>query len=194
MNDGSQTQVISSSTPFINATDTHRYKQNREPLWEWSARIRCNKHELGSSFSVCLFLGPPPDDPEEWLTAPNLAGAHHVFVAGGGEYGQRRGPSRMTNEGFVNLNSAIARISRLNTFDPEVVVPYLKDYLQWRVQTVCVFALEIQALGFMCDLCVGVPDRYDANGAAIFGGCRLRHAINIPSGWNVSSSRRSSSI
>ncbi|PPQ93585.1 hypothetical protein CVT25_005465 [Psilocybe cyanescens] len=116
-----------------------------QPLWEWSARVRFNKHELGSSFTVCLFLGEPPKNPEEWLTASNFAGAHHAFVAGGG-YGRRRGPGGDTGEGFVNLNSAIVRLSKLNTLDPEAIEPYLKSELQWRVQKTDTTPAELQSL------------------------------------------------
>jgi tyrosinase len=39
-------------------------------LYEWTARIECNKFELGGSYSVLIFLGHVPDDPQEWQVLP----------------------------------------------------------------------------------------------------------------------------
>ena len=134
----------------------------RDPLWEWTARIHISKDELrdvygGSGATFCIFLGAPPEDPNEWLLAPNLAGSHHVLGNSGGGargggghgYGARHsaghggGAARggSINEGFVHLNAAISRHSGLHSFDPEVVVPYLKRELEWRAQKVCHFYL-----------------------------------------------------
>jgi len=106
-------------------------------MWDWSAKIHFKKYELGSSFSVLIFLGQVPEDPEEWVTSPNYVGAHYAFV--------NRSAARCANctnqidiidEGFVHLNPAIAEHSGLGSFEPEVVHPYLEKELHWRVQKV----------------------------------------------------------
>lgn len=103
--------------------------------WEWTARIHVKKYEVGGSFSVLLFLGAVPENPADWRTSPNYVGGHHAFV---NSVPQRcancRGQADLVIEGFVHLNEAIATHSNLNSFDPEVVRPYLTRELHWRVQ------------------------------------------------------------
>jgi tyrosinase len=36
-------------------------------------------------------------------------------------------------EGFVHLNNAIAKLSNCPSFEPDVVIPYLRENLHWRV-------------------------------------------------------------
>ncbi|KAF7358740.1 Tyrosinase [Mycena sanguinolenta] len=104
-------------------------------VWEWTARIQIKKYEVGGSFMVLLFLGSVPDDPKEWRFSPNFVGAHHVFA--------NSVPDRCANcrahrdavvEGFVHLNEGINEHSGLHSLEPDVVVPYLKHDLHWRVQ------------------------------------------------------------
>ncbi|KAF8988417.1 hypothetical protein BDQ17DRAFT_1374127, partial [Cyathus striatus] len=90
-------------------------------LWDWAARIHFKKYELGGSFAVLLFLGEVPEDPESWLVAPNLAG-------------------------FVHLNNGIAQHSGLGSLEPDVVHPYLKKELHWRVQKVDGTPAELTSL------------------------------------------------
>lgn len=49
-------------------------------VYDWTARIRVKKYEVGGSFLVLLFLGSVPEDPKQWYTSPNFVGAHHVFA------------------------------------------------------------------------------------------------------------------
>ncbi|KAJ7837986.1 hypothetical protein B0H14DRAFT_2790221 [Mycena olivaceomarginata] len=100
----------------------------KDNLWEWTARVRVKKYEVGGSFLVELFLGSVPTDPRQWRTSPNFVGAHYVFtnsVPG-------RGDAEV--EGFVDLNDGIAEHSGLDSLDPNAVVPYLTHNLDWRVQ------------------------------------------------------------
>jgi tyrosinase len=41
-------------------------------------------------------------------------------------------------EGFVHLNDGIVEHSGLDSLEPDVVVPYLKTDLHWRIQKVCI--------------------------------------------------------
>ena len=49
-------------------------------IWEWTARIRVKKYEVGTSFSIPIFLGSVPDNSGEWLMCEHFVGAHHAFV------------------------------------------------------------------------------------------------------------------
>jgi tyrosinase len=106
-------------------------------LWEWTARIEFNKYELGVSFSVPIFLGAVPEDPQEWLVSPNFVGAHHAYVNSTAVLrANRQNQGNPVVEGFVHLNKAITQHSGLGSLEPAVVEPYLTQKLDWRVQKV----------------------------------------------------------
>ncbi|KAJ7611568.1 tyrosinase, partial [Mycena polygramma] len=120
-------------TPHVAHHTPHDSEERK--IWEWTARIRVKKYEVGGSFLVLLFLGSVPEDPRHWRTSRNFVGAHHVFA--------NSVPERCANcrtnrdaevEGFVHLNDGIAEHSGLDSFDPAVVEPYLHNNLHWRVQ------------------------------------------------------------
>lgn len=111
-------------------------------LYEWTARIEFKKYELGCSLAVLLFLGEVPDDPEEWQVSPNYVGGHHAFVNGSAsQCSNCRSQADVVIEGFVHLNRGILTHSRLNSLEPSVVEPYLKENLHWRVQKVILLFL-----------------------------------------------------
>lgn len=113
---------------------------------EWSARIHAKKFELNGSYSVLIFIGSVPDDPQQWRTAPSYVGAHHVFANSQVEDCANCRENRDESvEGFVELNDAIAAKSGLHSFDLSVVEPYLKNQLHWRVQKVCMAVLLLSA-------------------------------------------------
>ncbi|KAF8874304.1 tyrosinase [Mucidula mucida] len=116
-------------------------------FWDWTARIEFKKYELGCSFSVLLFLGAVPEDPEDWLCSENLAGAHHAFVnSSAGRCANCRGQGDLLAEGFVHLDNAIAQHSGLGSLEPGVVEPYLTQALQWRVQKVDGTPADLESL------------------------------------------------
>ncbi|KIM38482.1 hypothetical protein M413DRAFT_75996 [Hebeloma cylindrosporum] len=137
---------------------THHYVPPNHGLWDWTARIEFRKYELGVSFSVLLFLGEVPEDPEQWLVCSNFVGAHHAFVnTAAGQCANCRNQGTLVEEGFVHLNHAIAEHSGLGSLDPEVVEPYLTEQLQWRVQKVDGSVAELESL----EVCViGTPLTY----------------------------------
>ncbi|KAJ7501098.1 tyrosinase [Mycena galericulata] len=113
----------------------HNSHHDEDKVWEWTARIQVKKYEVGGSFLVLLFLGSVPDDPKQWRTSSQFVGAHHVFA--------NSVPDRCANcranrdaevEGFVHLNDGIIEHSHLGSLEPDVVAPYLKQNLHWRVQ------------------------------------------------------------
>lgn len=106
-------------------------------LYDWTARIEFKKYELGCSFSVLLFLGEVPSDPNDWQVSSNYVGAHHAFVnTAAAQCANCVDQADVIEEGFVHLNQAILKHSGLNSLEPNVVLPYLTKALQWRVQKV----------------------------------------------------------
>ena len=108
-------------------------------ILDWTVRIRFNKYGLGQSFGVLIFLGDVPDDAEQWISSPNFVGTHAAYVSNVtsqpdqyDNYAQMEGIS----VGCAPLNASMAKLSGLSSFDPNVVTPYLKANLNWRVQTV----------------------------------------------------------
>ncbi|KAH9980083.1 hypothetical protein BGW80DRAFT_1220970 [Lactifluus volemus] len=114
-------------------------------IYDWTVRIHFKSHELGQSFSVLIFLGDVPDDPSQWMKAPSYVGSHVAFVSSAAEqYGNSQ--SDTVSEGFVHLNSALARRSGLPSFEPHVVSPYLRENLHWRIKAVDRSAVSLDQL------------------------------------------------
>jgi len=114
---------------------------------EWTARIEAKKYELGTSYSVLLFLGEVPQDSRQWRTSPHFVGAHHAFVnSAAGHCANCRNQTDILIEGFVHLNNAIVKHSSINSFEADVIVPYLTRNLHWRVIKMDGTAAELQSL------------------------------------------------
>jgi tyrosinase len=117
-------------------------KEGSNVLHDWTVRIHFKKYELGGGFAVLIFLGQVPDDPSRWRNAPTFVGSHHAFVNSvASQCDNCRDQADLVIEGFVHLNSAIAEWSGLSSFEPSVVIPYLKENLHWRIQAVRVVLL-----------------------------------------------------
>jgi len=111
---------------------------------EWTARIRCNQHELGGSFSVLIFLLKVPDNPAEWFTSPNFVGSFDAFV--GSPDDSYRSQSDHDIEGFVCLDAAILKHSGQESLERDVVVPFLTDNIHWRAQKADGTVAELMSL------------------------------------------------
>jgi tyrosinase len=110
-------------------------KEAPQVVQDWTARIHFKKYELGQSFAVLLFLGEVPADASQWRSSPSFVGAHVAFVNSAADHcANCREQADLVAEGFVHLNTAIAKSSGLSSFEPRVVTPYLRDNLHWRVQ------------------------------------------------------------
>lgn len=107
-------------------------------MWEWSARIRVKPADVGSSFTVMIFLGEVPADSNEWITSPSYVGSHSAFT-------DNRAKKDTTTEGFVLLQEAIAERSGVEGFEPHVVTPYLREHLDWRISSVSSCRLLLRA-------------------------------------------------
>ena len=118
-----------------------REREGPNVVPDWTARIHFKKFELGESFAVLLFLGEVPDDASQWRTCPSFVGSHVAFVnSAADQCGNCREQADVVSEGFVHLNSAIADRSGLSSYEPNVVIPYLRDNLCWRIQGVRSFS------------------------------------------------------
>lgn len=115
-------------------------------LIDWAVRVHMKKNEMGSSFSVLIFIGDVPEDPAEWTTIPSYVGSHAAFVKSVAERCENcRNQQDVVIEGFIHLDGAIATRSGLGSFDPSVVEPYLKRSLHWRVQKVRLWNIFLMA-------------------------------------------------
>jgi len=116
-------------------------------MWEWTARVEFKKYELGTSFSVLIFLGQVPQNPREWRISPNYVGGHHAFVnSAAGSCANCSNQQDLVTEGFVHLNHAIVQHSGLGSLEPNVVEPYLTHNLHWKVQKSNGEEAELQSL------------------------------------------------
>jgi len=140
---GPETQALFARPPSSGPSTTHA----PGAVPHWTARIRFNQYEIGSSFSVLLFLLDVPKDPKEYYTSPNYVGAFHAFVntaAAGCTNCQNQ--AAVGVEGFVQINDAILKHADQNSLDPNVVVPFLKKNLHWRVLKVDDTPVELPSL------------------------------------------------
>ena len=113
-------------------------------IHDYTVRIHFKKNELGGSFSVLIFLGDVPNDHSEWRKCDAFVGTHYAFVNGAAsQCGNCRNQTDIYSEGFVHLNSTIAKRSGLSSYEPEEVLPYLKENLHWRIQAVRILLLRL---------------------------------------------------
>lgn len=113
-----------------------------KPLYDWTCRIEFKKHELSASFSVLIFLGGVPEEPQQWRRSPNYVGGHYAFVNSNAEECENcRSQGDVVVEGFVHLNSAIIKKNGPD-LSPRVVEHYLKHHLKWRVQKVRCYSMS----------------------------------------------------
>jgi len=114
---------------------------------EWSARVRCDKYELGDSFSVIFFVVTVPHNPAEWTSSPYYVGSFHVF--GGEGPSDNRSQPDYNIQGFVHLDDGLIKHSGQRTLEPDVVVPFLTDNLHWRVQKTDGTVVELSTMEVM---------------------------------------------
>ena len=126
----------SSETTYCGITRCSETTANNMRILEWTARIRCDEHELGGSFSVLIFLGEVPDDPKQWATSASCVGIHDVYTSRTSARDHSASQADAEVEGFVPLNEGLLEHSGANELTPDVVLPFLKNHLCWRVQDV----------------------------------------------------------
>ncbi|KXS95512.1 hypothetical protein AC578_4625 [Pseudocercospora eumusae] len=104
---------------------------------DYAANIISNKHALGRSYGIYVFVGDVDDsDPCSWGTSPNLAGVQAPFTS----LSEGPDPSkpRVKISGTVPLTDTLlekVKSGELKSMDEHDVGPYLKANLHWRVAT-----------------------------------------------------------
>ncbi len=96
---------------------------------EWLANIRADNEALNGSFSICFFLGDPPDDFTMWKFAENFVGTMGVFS-------MNHSGSNNRISGTVPLTSSIAKAvtpATLKALTVDEIQEYLMENLQFRV-------------------------------------------------------------
>ncbi|KZV89647.1 hypothetical protein EXIGLDRAFT_650015 [Exidia glandulosa HHB12029] len=97
---------------------------------EWSVHVVSKEHELGQSYTVLFFLGAVPESIEDWRSSDSLLGLHVSHTRTGDV------PEEHDHqiESFIPLQRALKRKSGLPALTSDLVVPYLRNSLRWRVQ------------------------------------------------------------
>lgn len=105
--------------------------------WDWTARIRVKKFEVGCSFQIVLFLGTVPSDPKQWNLSPAGAGTYCILVNESvSNCANCESQSEFVEQGYIPLNRGITKLSGLRSLDPADVVAYLTANLHWKAQKV----------------------------------------------------------
>ncbi|KJA16020.1 hypothetical protein HYPSUDRAFT_148428 [Hypholoma sublateritium FD-334 SS-4] len=105
--------------------------------WDWTARIRVKKFEVGCSFQIVLFLGTVPSDPKQWNLSPRVAGTYCILVNESvSNCANCASQSEFVEQGYIPLNRGISKLSGLSSLDPAGVVAYLTANLYWKAQKV----------------------------------------------------------
>ncbi|KAG8922053.1 hypothetical protein FRC02_012164, partial [Tulasnella sp. 418] len=106
-----------------------------EDRLDWTARVRSKLHQFGKSYTVLIFVGQPPAEEHDWRTSPHFAGSFAAFVNASPEECENcQDQADAVVEGFVSLRKFLQRYTQLETLEPEVVIPFLKDQIHWRIQ------------------------------------------------------------
>jgi len=108
---------------------------------EWVVNVRAQKHGLGSSFRVVVFLGPFNEaDPDSWDTEFNCVG--RVSVLGRDPAETQCSKCRVDAAGELMVSGTVPLTSALlqdimegevADLEAEHVVPHLKKQLKWKV-------------------------------------------------------------
>ena len=118
---------------------------------QYLANILSQKFALNGSYAIYVFMGDFDDTPSAWPLSPNLVGTHAVFAALSGADAASNPPVMRKRDGsgiqvtgtmpLTSMLLAKVQADELPCMDPDTVVPYLTDNLQWRVSMVsCTYA------------------------------------------------------
>lgn len=117
----------------------------------WTARIQCNQFEVKSSFTVYIFLGKEseiPNDPKQWHGSPLLVGCNDIFVNSKPEHCSNCTQNAdLATEGYVQLDDALHK--SIKSVQEDVVKPYLKENLHWRVAKANSAAIDLKSLSIV---------------------------------------------
>ncbi|KAJ7234350.1 hypothetical protein B0H12DRAFT_1028006 [Mycena haematopus] len=107
-----------------------------EDFLDWRVHVQAETHALGGSYSIYIFLGEVPNEPEEWMASSSFVGVFDVFTLTDPDNcpNCRANLTAMT-EGVVYLGDALEKAS-VNSQETQDVVSYLKENLEWRLAQV----------------------------------------------------------
>ena len=142
---GATTPVTGSVTPSVTRDDDDLAAAAQDAtIYNWMARIRSKRFELGGGYFILIFLGDIPDNPEEWQSAPSFVGEHFVFVNSYADWCRNcHEQANHVVEGFVHLNDRLKEVTHASNDSDLVllklgnIIPYLENNLRWRIQAVC---------------------------------------------------------
>jgi len=108
---------------------------------EYFANIRAPKYGFKGSFVVHVFMGPFTEDYRQRPFDPNLVGSLHVFATNIETTGcancKKGAEQNLAVTGSVPLTSALLeRIAEVGSLEPQLVEPYLKQNMHWRIHHV----------------------------------------------------------
>jgi tyrosinase len=128
---------VSPLTQPLTATGATPATEAPKSIYNWGALVHTKRFELDHSYTVSIFLGDVPEDPEDWLTSPSFVGFHAAFANHQIDLCANCSKQRENViSSLVCLNKKIVERSGLSSFEPCVIAPYLKNNLHWRVQMV----------------------------------------------------------
>lgn len=111
---------------------------------EWLVNIKAEKHALGGSYSVGVFLGAADEfEPALWEFSPHYVGAFAPFGQGAETSCAKCQDAQRDNlnvTGQIPLTLALMErylVNILPDLDPQTVTRYLVENLHWRVRKVC---------------------------------------------------------
>lgn len=110
---------------------------NNGSLFEYVANIKTPRYFFGSSYTIFVFNGAPTsEDPLSWYMDPNLIGPMGV-AAGAGEVNEAMHPTDLIISGSIpltrTLQNMVGNAGILTGLAQALVVPFLKNNLEWRV-------------------------------------------------------------
>jgi tyrosinase len=94
----------------------------------WMLQIISDVNGLAGSYTIFLFLGAVPDDPEEWDASPSLAGQHNAFSSSEDQ-------EECITQSVVYLDSFLKETHH-NLPDAASVSAFVDKELRWRIKTV----------------------------------------------------------
>jgi tyrosinase len=122
----------------------HNQKKSSQPssndtnksLREYLVNISADKMARNGSYSVRIFLGNFTSDSYAWGRDPNLVGTHSIFSK---QAPADAPPNSIPITGVVTLNRSLRKAylaGKISGLTEDIVEPYLKQNLHWRVQKV----------------------------------------------------------
>ncbi|KAF3933815.1 hypothetical protein ABW20_dc0109441 [Dactylellina cionopaga] len=168
------TQLDNFATSRINAlykADVRRNKRRAntpeatdKAVLQWNVNALVDQAEVEGTFSIVIFLGQPPADPEEWGVCGQRVGALTIL----GSIGMKK-PSRI-NAATISLTAALRAM--MDTEDEEKVTEYLAKNLDGK--SIDVTTLPTLKVG-VTNNAVVIPT--EDTQKAMFGTPRLRTSV-----------------